>query len=187
MTRRPKGCPIQAIFWLGWGISLLLTTSLLAQPRPRIDFDKLIQQFPNLPWDFEIRYVVHEGQRTNMLRLYYDERADLVRWGPEDAGSLAEVCHGAIEEKQLRHVLEVMRNEKFNDLPNDNAPLRTVADTGDATVSVRVGRTVVRKTDHRERDNPGLAAVEKELDSVLEFVATDPKTNCGMESVPARP
>lgn len=166
---------------------LILTVPLLAQPKPRIDFDKLLQRFPNLPWDFEIRYVVHEGQRTDMLRLYFDERADLVRWRPEDAGSLAEVCHGAIEEKQLRHVLEVMRDEKFNDLPSDNEPLRTVADTRDATVSVRVGRTVVRKTDRRERDNSGLAAIEKELDSVLEIVATDPKTRCGMESVPAKP
>jgi hypothetical protein len=173
--------------WLVLAIFLLLTIPLLAQPKPRIDFEKLLQQFPDLPWEFEIRYVIHDGPRTDMLRLYNDERADLVRWRPEDPGSLAEVCHSTLEEKQLRHLLETMRDRNFNDLPSDSEMLRTIAETGDATVSVRVGRTTLRKIDRHERDNPGLAAVEKELDSALKFVATDPETKCGMESVPAKP
>jgi hypothetical protein len=160
---------------------------MFGQPKPRIDFDKLLARFPDLPWDFEIRYVVHDGPRTDMLRIYYDGRVHLVRWRPDHPGSLAQVCHAATDDKQLQHLLEVFRDQKFNDLPSDNESLRTIAETGDATVSVRVGKTIVRKIDRRQRDNPGLQQVERELDMIQKTVAADPKTNCGMESVPAKP
>jgi hypothetical protein len=160
---------------------------LLAQSKPRIDFDRLLHQFPDLPWDFEIRYVVNDQANTDMLRLYYDGRADLVRWRPDYAGSLAEVCHAQLEEKSLRHLLETFRDKKFNDLPSDSEPLRSIADNGDTTVSTRVGRTIVGKIDRHERNNPGLTAIEDELSSILKLVAADPKSKCGMESVPARP
>src|SRR4051794_12032629 len=77
-------------------VSVLICSLAAAQPKPRIDFDHLLQQFPDLPWDFEIRYVVHDGPSTDMLRLYYDGRADLVRWRPDYAGSLGEVCHSSL-------------------------------------------------------------------------------------------
>jgi len=161
--------------------------ALAAQPHPRIDFDRLLKIFPDLPWDFEIRYVVHEGANTDMLRLYYDGRANVVRWRPDYAGSLAEVCHGNLDEKQFRHLLEVFRDKTFNDLPSDSETLRAVSSHGDATVSVRVGKLTVRKIDRHERDNPGLVAVEDELDSIQKTIIADPKTECRMESVPAKP
>jgi hypothetical protein len=158
-----------------------------AQAKPRIDFDSLLRRFPDLPWDFEIRYVVADRANTDMLRLYYDGRADLVRWRPDYAGSLAEVCHAQLDDKQLRHLLEIFREKNFNDLTSDSEPLRSIAETRDATVSVRVGKTTVRKMDRGEHDNPGLAAIEDELSSIQKLVAADPKSKCGMESVPARP
>lgn len=165
----------------------LLCTAAGAQVKPRIDFDRLLHIFPNLPWDFEIRYVVHDPPNTDMLRLYYDGRGDLVRWRTDDRGSLAEVCHANLDDKQLHHLLETFRDKNFNDLPSDSEPLRTIAEHADATVSVRVGRTTVRKIDRHEHDNPGLVVVETELDSIETIIAADPKTKCGMESVPARP
>jgi len=180
------GCPTSALFWQMW-VLFLLTTTLLGQPRPRIDFDRLLRQFPNLHWEFEIRYLVHAGANADMLRIYYDGRADLVRWRPDNPGSLAEVCHGTIDDKQFRRLLELMRDKNFNELPSDSEPLRTIADTGDATISVRVGKTTVRKLDRHERSDPGLTAIENELDSIQKMIAADPKTKCGMESVPAKP
>ena len=192
-----QGCPIQAFFRLEWGrwlkrttiflLIMVISLPLLAQPRPRIDFDHLLRVFPDLPWDFEIRYVVHDGLSTDMLRLYYDGRADLVRWRPDDPGSLAEVCHGTIEDRQFRHLLELLRDKNFNDLPSDTDPLRTVANHSDATISVRVGKATVRKLDRHEHDNPALTAIEDELDSLQKSLTADQKTKCDMESVPARP
>jgi len=158
-----------------------------AQLKPRIDFDRLLHQFPNLPWDFEIRYVTHDTGSTDMLRLYYDGRVDLVRWRPDYAGSLAQVCHGTIDVKQLRHVLELFRDKNFNDLPSDQEPFRTVALHDEATVSARVGKTSVKKVDRHEHDNPGLTAIEDELESLRKTVSADRNTKCGMESVPAKP
>ncbi len=166
---------------------MLICCLAAAQPKPRIDFDHLLQLFPNLPWDFEIRYVTHDGASTDMLRLYYDGRTDLVRWRPDDPGSLAKVCHGNIDDRQFRQLLELFRDKKFNDLPSDNETFRTIAEHDDATVSVRVGKTTVRKFDRHEHDNPGLLAIEAELDSIQKMISADPKTKCGMESVPARP
>lgn len=182
-----EGCRLSSTKSLFLCVSVFICILASAQLKPRIDFDGLLKKFPDLPWDFEIRYVVHEGGSTDMLRLYYDRRVDLVRWRPDDPGSLAEVCHGTIDGKQLRHVLQVLRDKNFNDLPTDSETLRAVADRGDATISVRVGKTTVRKIDRRERENPGLAAVEVELDSVQKSVAADPRTDCETESVPARP
>ncbi len=168
-------------------ILFILVGALLAQPKPRIDFDRLLSRFPDLPWDFEIRYVVHEGQSTDMLRIYYDGRADVVRWRPDHAGSLASVCHGDLDEKTMRGMLELLREKKFNDLPSDaDAPV-AIALTGDATVSVRLGRTIVRKIDRHQRDNPGLRAIESSLDQLTTGIAADPKSTCDMESVPAKP
>jgi hypothetical protein len=166
---------------------LLIALVASAQLKPRIDFDSLLHHFPDLPWDFEIRYVVHDSGSTSMLRLYYDGRVDLIRWRPDNPGSLAEVCHGTIDDKQFRHLLELLRDKDFNDLPSDGEMLRAVAERGDATVSVRVGKTTVRKVNRHERENPGLAAVEVELDSLQKTVSADQKTECGMESVPAPP
>jgi hypothetical protein len=59
-------------------VLLLVCVATLAQPKPRIDFDRLIAALPDLPWEFEIRYVVHDGPNTDMLRIYYDGRADVV-------------------------------------------------------------------------------------------------------------
>jgi hypothetical protein len=168
---------------------LILFCALTAssQLKPRIDFDALLHRFPDLPRDFEIRYVTHERTNTDMLRIYYDARADLVRWRPEYAGSLGEVCHAQLDNKQFRHLLETFRDKQFNDLPSDSEPLRSIAETREATVSVRLGKTTVRKIDRSERENPGLTAIEDELGAIEKLVAADPKSKCGMESVPARP
>ena len=168
-------------------VSVLSCFLATAQLKPRIDFDRLLHQFPNLPWDFEIRCVTHNADSTDMLRLYYDGRVDLVRWRPDYAGSLAQVCHGTIDDKQFRHVLELFRDKNFNDLPSEQEPFRTIAQHDDATVSVRLGKTSVKKIDRHEHDNPGLAAIEDELDSIQKSVGADPQTKCGMESVPASP
>ena len=168
-------------------VVLLVCATALAQVKPHIDFERLLQQFPDLPWDFEIRYVVHDGPNTDMLRIHADARIDLVKWRPSDQGSLSEVCHADLGEKQFRHLLETFRDKKFNDLPSDDAPVRAVADQGETTVSVRLGKTTVRKTDRHERDNPGLSAIETELHSIQTGVVADPQTKCGMETVPAKP
>ena len=190
MEPAPSPSPLNRFFYhfsLCLCVSVLICSLATAQIKPRIDFDHLLKIFPNLPWDFEIRYVVHDQLNTDMLRLYYDGRADLVRWRPDDRGSLAEVCHANLDDKQLRHILETFRDKNFNDLPSDSEPLRTIAEHGDAIVSVRVGRTTVRKIDRHQHDNPGVEAVETELDSIEKIIAADPKTKCGLESVPARP
>lgn len=168
-------------------VILLASLVAVAQPKPRIDFDRLLSLFPDLPWDFEIRYVVQEGSSADMLRIYYDGRADVVRWRPDYAGSLASVCHGHADDKNLRDLLELLRDKKFNDLPSDADSPVTVALTGDATVSVRLGRTIVRKLDRRQRENSSLRAIESALDQLATGVAADPKSTCGMESVPAKP
>jgi len=169
------------------GVSVLSCLFAVAQLKPRIDFDRLLHEFPNLPWDFEIRYLTHDAANTDMLRLYYDGRVDIVRWRPNYAGSLAQVCTGNIDAKQLRHVLELFRDKNFDDLPSDQEPFRSVAQHQDATVSVRLGRTAVKKIDRHEHEDPGLTAIEDELESLEKSVSADPQTKCGMESVPASP
>ncbi len=172
-------------------LSLLLGVSASAQPKPRIDFDRLIAALPDLPWEFELRSVTHNGPNTDMLRIYYDGRVDVVRWKPEYEGSLASVCHSTVDEKTLRRLLELLRDKRFNDLPSDSESVVTVAMTdkpsGDVTVSVRLGRTIVRKVDRRQRENPALNEIERFLDGVESGVVADPKSKCDMESVPARP
>jgi hypothetical protein len=167
-------------------VLLLVCLSSWGQPKPRIDFDRLIAAFPDLPWDFEIRYVVHDGQNTDMLRIYYDARADVIRWKPDYPGSLASVCHSTIDDKTMRRLLELLRDKKFNDLPSD-ASVVTVALSGDATVSVRVGRTIVRKTDRRQRENGTWKQIEEFLDGIVTGITADPQSECDMESVPAKP
>jgi len=167
--------------------SVLICALAFAQVKPHIDFDQLLREFPDLPWDFEIRYVVREGLNTDMLRIHSDARMDLVKWRPGDQGSLSEVCHSNLEEKPFRHLLETFREKKFNDLPSDDAPVRAIAEEGETTVSVRLGKTTVRKTDRHERENPGLAALESELSAIQTGLVADPKTTCGMETVPAKP
>jgi hypothetical protein len=166
---------------------LLFATSLFAQPKPRIDFDSLLSVFPDLPWDFEIRYVTKSGSDSDMLRLYYDARVDVVRWRAEYPGSLASVCHSSIDETSFRKLLVLMQGTRFNDLPTDERLVRSVADWGESTVSVRVGKTVVRKVDRHEREIAGLNEIEQMLDGWKQRIVDDPKSDCGMESVPARP
>ena len=161
--------------------------SVAGQSKPRIDFDSLLSAFPDLPWDFEIRYVTKNGAEADMLRLYYDARVDVVRWRAEYPGSLASVCHATIDETSFRKLLVLMQGTKFNDLPTDERLVRSVADTGESTVSVRVGKTVVRKVDRHERDIAGLVEIETMLEGWKKKVVDDPKSDCGMESVPARP
>jgi hypothetical protein len=169
-------------------VVLLGSVLALAQARPRIDFDRLIAALPDLPWDFEIRYVVHDGpQSTAMLRIYYDGRADVIRWRPEYAGSLASVCHGSLDDKTIRGLLELLRDKKFNDLPSDSESVVAVALSGDATVSVRVGRMIVRKIDRRQHENTGLRDIESFLDQITTDVTANPQSRCEMESVPAKP
>lgn len=165
----------------------LLSVAAFAQPKPRIDFDRLIAALPDLPWEFEVRYVVHNGPDTDMLRIYYDGRADVVRWKPDFPGSLASVCHSNLDDKTMRSLLELFRDKKFNDLPSDSTSVVTVALNGDATVSVRVGRTIVRKTDRRQRENAGLREIEVFLEGIQTSVTGDPQSKCEMESVPAKP
>lgn len=168
-------------------VVLLAALSAIAQPKPRIDFDRLLSRFPDLPWDFEIRYVVQEGPSADMLRIYYDGRADVVRWRPDYAGSLASVCHGDLDDKTLRQLLELLRDKRFNELASDADSPVAIALSGDATVSVRLGRTIVRKLDRHQRNNAGLREIESFLDQLATGVVGDPQSTCGMESVPARP
>jgi hypothetical protein len=170
-------------------VVVILCASLIsvAHPRPRIDFDSLIAALPDLPWDFEIRYVVHDGQNTDMLRIYYDARADVVRWKPDYPGSLASVCHSTIDDKLMRRLLELLREKKFNDLSSDSESVVTVALGGDATISVRVGRTIVRKADRHQRENAALKDIEEFLDGIGTSITADPQSKCDMESVPAKP
>ena len=168
-------------------IGLLLCVTVLAQPRARIDFDHLISELPDLPWDFEIRYVVHSGPATDMLRIHYDAHSEVVRWRPDDPGSLAEVCSSQLDSKTMRHLLELLRDKKFNDLPSDNELLHRAALTTDATVSVRLGRTIVSKIDRNERDNPALKQIEAYLDDLKTSVTADPEAKCETQSVPAKP
>lgn len=173
---------VALVFLLCLGASVAL-----AQPKPHIDFDRLIADLPDLPWDFEIRYVVESGHDTDMLRLHYDGTVDLVRWREEYPGSLASVCHASLSEKQLRRVLELLRDKKFNDLPSDSESLVTVALSGRAIVSVRIGKVVVRKIDRHQREISGLKDIEAALDAMITEVAANPKSKCEMESVPAKP
>lgn len=166
---------------------LLVCLGALGQPKPRIDFDRLIAALPDLPWDFEIRYVVHDGPETDMVRIYYDARADVIRWKPDYSGSLASVCHSTIDEKTMRRLLELLRDKKFNDLKSDGESLVTVALNGDATVSVKVGRIIVRKIDRHQRANAALKEVEAFLDGIETSITADPQSKCDMESVPAKP
>ena len=166
---------------------LLVPLIVQAQPKPRIEFDRLIAALPNLPWDFEIRYVVENGASTDMLRIHYDGGVDLVRWRQEYPGSLASVCHSTLDEKRLRRVLELLRDKRFNDLPSDNETLMTVALTGETTVSVRVGKLIVRKIDRHQVEIAGLKDIEAAFDAMITEIAADPKAKCGMESVPAKP
>jgi len=166
---------------------LVVLLIAFAQPKPRIDFDHLLSLFPDLPWDFEIRYVVQQGPSADMLRIYYDGRADVVRWRPDYAGSLASVCHGYLDDKTLRGMLELLRDKKFNDLPSDADSPVAIALTGNATISVRLGRTIVRKIDHQQGKNPGLREIEALLDQITTSIVTDSKSTCDMESVPAKP
>jgi hypothetical protein len=168
-------------------ILLLVMGTLVAQSKPRINFDRLIAALPDLPWDFEMRYVIHNGLDTDMLRIYYDSRTDVVRWRPDNPGSLAEVCNSRLDDKTMRRLLELLRDKKFNDLPSDNEQLHRVAQTADATVSVRLGRIIVRKTDRNERDNPALKQIESYLDDLKTSVTADPQSRCEMQSVPAKP
>jgi hypothetical protein len=168
-------------------VLLLLTISLVAQPRPRIDFDRLLSVFPDLPWDFEIRYVEKNGASTDMLRVHYDGQADLVRWRPDYAGSLASVCHSQLQEREFRKLLELLRAKKFNDLPSEPESLVTVASRGETITSVRLGRTIVRKIDRGQTDNAALMQIEDGLRDLATLIAADPKSKCDMESVSARP
>jgi hypothetical protein len=168
-------------------VVILLGVAGLSQPKPRIDFDRLIASLPDLPWQFEVRYVVHDGPNTDMLRIYYDRRVDVIRWRPEYTGSLASVCHSSLDEKTMQHLLELLRDRKFNDLPSDNELVKSIALTTDRTVSVRLGRTIVRKTDRNERENPALKEIESFLEGIQTSVTADSQSKCDMESVPAKP
>lgn len=122
-----------------------------------------------------------------MLRIYYDRRVDVIRWRPEYTGSLASVCHSSLDEKTMQHLLELLRDRKFNDLPSDNELVKSIALTTDRTVSVRLGRTIVRKTDRNERENPALKEIESFLEGIQTSVTADSQSKCDMESVPAKP
>jgi hypothetical protein len=122
-----------------------------------------------------------------MLRIYYDGRVDVIRWRPEYTGSLASVCHSSLNEKTMRNLLELLRDKKFNDLPSDSEVLKSVAVTAERTVSVRLERTVVRKIDRNERQNPGLKEIESFLEGIQTTVTADSESKCDMESVPAKP
>jgi hypothetical protein len=168
-------------------VLLMVGLSIWAQPKPRIDFDRLIAALPDLPWDFETRYVVHDGPNTDMLRIYYDGRADVVRWKPDYPGSLASVCHSSLDDKTMRRLLELFRDKKFNDMPSDSDSVVAVALTGDATVSVRLGRTIVRKFDRHQREDAALKEIEEFLDGIETSITADPHSKCDMESVPQKP
>jgi hypothetical protein len=172
------------------GLSLLLlliTAAAFSQLRPRIDFDRLLSEFPNLPWDFEIRSVEKNLSTTDMMRIYYDRRVDVVRWRPEYPGSLASVCHSSIDDATMRRILELFRDKKFNDLPGGASALVTVAQSGETTVSVRLGKTAVRKTIRGASTNRDLDAIANDLRDLKTSIVADPKSACELESVPAAP
>lgn len=167
---------------------LLFASFASAQVKPRINFDRLLSAFPNLPWDFEIRYVEKIGPRTGMLRIHFDGSADLVRWRPEYEGSLASVCHAQLEERMFRRVLELLRDRDFNNLPSDSEGVVAIARTSNETViSVRLGRTIVRKFDRGQLQNDALTQIEDALNGIAVSLAADPKSECDMETVPAKP
>jgi hypothetical protein len=168
-------------------VSLLVLFCLtgFAQPKPRVDFDDLLQRFPDLPWDFEIRYVVKDQQETDMLRIYFDGRMDLIRWSPEHSGSLALVCHLKLTELEFKQLLQLFRAKKFNELPSENQSVVAVAYTGERIVSVRVGKTLVRKIDRGQLDSPALKQIEDSLEATI--ADAESKGDCDSESVPAKP
>jgi hypothetical protein len=166
--------------------SLLVCGYAVAQVKPRIDFDRLLAVLPNLPWDFEIRYTVNSNPNTDMLRIYHDGRADVIRWRPGYPGSLASVCHSTLDKKIMRRLLVLLRDKNFNELPSDDQVFTPVAMSTDKTVSVRLGRTIVRKIDRRHA-NPAMREIEQFLQDVATGITADPKSKCGMESVPERP
>lgn len=166
---------------------LMLLTTALAQPKPHIDFYALLKSFPDLPWNFEIRYVSKDRQSTDMLRIHYDGRANVVRWRAEYAGSLASVCRAALPEGEFKKLLELMRDTNFNDLPTESESVISVANRGEQIVSVRLARTVVRKTDRGNLSSPELKRIQDELGRLLNEITSESKAECEMESVPARP
>jgi hypothetical protein len=97
------------------------------------------------------------------------------------------VCHSSLDEKIVRNLLELLRDKKFNDLPSDNELVKSVALTTERTVSVRLGRTVVRKIDRNERQNTALREIEFFLEGIQTSVTADSESKCDMESVPAKP
>jgi hypothetical protein len=168
-------------------ITLVLITAAFAQPKPRIDFDALLKVYPDLPWEFEIRYVTKADRETSMLRIYYDLQADAVRWRPEYAGSLAQVCHATIPEGEIKKLLVLMRDNDFSGLPTENQGLIAVADRVQQIVSVRLGKTVVRKVDRGNLNSPELKRIEDTLAGLLDSIKPESGAQCRMESVPARP
>lgn len=168
-------------------VCVIGSLTIHAQPKPRIDFDRLIAALPDLPWEFEIRYVVKNGGNADMLRIHYDGAVDLIRWREEDPGSLALVCHSSLSERQMKGLLELLRDKKFNDLPSDSDSLVAVALSGDTTISVRLGKLVVRKIDRHQREIAGLQEIETLFDAMITEVGADAKGKCAMESVPAKP
>jgi hypothetical protein len=168
-------------------VVLLLIASAFSQSRPRIDFDRLLSLFPNLPWDFEIRLVEKDLTTTDMMRIYYDRRVDVVRWRPEYPGSLASVCHSNIDYVTMQRILTLLRDKKFNDLPSGDGALVTVAQKKESTVSVRLGKTVVRKTIRDTSVNRDLDAIANDLRALKVSIVADPKSTCELESVPAAP
>ena len=159
----------------------------MAQPRPRIDFDTLLKDFPDLPWSIEIRYVAKDSEAADMLRIHFDGQADAVRWRPEYAGSLASVCESTIPQGELKRLLTLMRDSNFNDLPTESENVIAVAIRGEQIVSVRLGKTVVRKIDRGNLNNAGLRRIQENLTAILDSISSESGAQCKMESVPARP
>ncbi|HWR17759.1 MAG TPA: hypothetical protein VN577_23215 [Terriglobales bacterium] len=168
-------------------VLLLCVIASSAQTKPRIDFDRLLADFPNLPWDFEIRYVVKDAGSTDMLRIHYDGRTDLVRWNSASAGSLAQVCRSKMSRSDFRKLLDLFRKNKFNDLPTASESLVTVARGTQRIVSVRVGRMIVRKIDRGDLQSPELEQLETVLEQRITAITADSKATCEMEAVPAKP
>jgi hypothetical protein len=168
-------------------VVMLLLLPALAQPKPRIDFDALLKSFPDLPWNFEIRYVAKDNGNTDMLRIHYNGQAEVVRWRPEYAGSLASVCQTKISEGEFKKLVILLRNANFNDLPSESEVVVAVAMTGQQTVSVRVGKTIVRKIDRGSLNSHELRQVEDRLAAVMDSINPESNARCEMESVPAQP
>lgn len=164
---------------------VLVCLSSFAQSKSRVDFDDLLKRFPDLPWDFEIRYVIKDQQNADMLRIYFDGRTDLVRWTPEDPGSLATVCHSKLTAPELKQLLQLFRDKKFNELPSENESVVAVAFTGEKIVSVRMGKTLVRKIDRGQLNSPALKQIENSLEATI--ADAENQADCSLEIVPARP